>query len=102
MWLTLTQTGNKVQFRKSRTFVAGLALNQNRPEIALKILEGETMYVAMRHIKLLAWAQTGQFEKVFSMLKATVRQHEQNQKIKQMTSNQVVCFEMSSRHVAMN
>lgn len=90
LWTQLTEVGNKVQFRKSRTFTAGLALKQNRPELALKILEGETIYVTMRHIKLLAWAQIGKFDEVFKMLEELIKLHGENPKLKPFSSISVV------------
>lgn len=90
LWSQMTEVGNKVQFRKSRTFVAGLALKQNHPEVALSILEGDSTYVTMRHIKMLAWAQIGQFNKVFEMLKQMNERHEENQKQKPFQSISVV------------
>lgn len=90
--------GNKTQFRKSRTFVAGLAVKQNQPELALKILEGESTYVTMRHIKLLAWAQLGQFDKVFEMLRNILNRHENEKKYNPLTSTQVVSLSMNHVH----
>lgn len=90
----MTEVGNKVQFRKSRTFVAGLALKQNRPELALKILEGESTYVTMRHIKLLAWAQIGRFDEVIKMLDELIKRHCENKKLKPFSSISVVSVTM--------
>lgn len=92
LWSNITEAGNKVQFRKSRTFVAGLALKQNQPELALKILEGETTYVTMRHIKLLAWAKLGQFDKVFEMFQTILRRQKDEKKYEPQTSIAVVGF----------
>lgn len=86
----MTEMGNKVQFRKSRTFIAGLALKQNRPELALDILKGETTYVTMRHIKLLAWAQIGQFDQIFEMFRQLIERHSENPKLKPFSSISVV------------
>lgn len=86
----MTEVGNKVQFRKSRTFMAGLALKQNRHDLALDILKGETTYVTMRHIKLLAWAHTGQFDLVFDMLRQLMNLHNENPKLKPLSSISVV------------
>lgn len=80
-----------MQFRKSRTFVAALAVKQNQPKLALEILKGETMYVSMRHIKLMAWAQTGQFDEIFSMLRSVIELNNKP-KMDPKTSNQVVNF----------
>lgn len=90
LWTRMTEVGNKVQFRKSRTFIAGLALKQNRPELALSILEGDTTYVTMRHIKMLAWAQIGQFDRVFEMLNQLIKRHGENPKLKPFQSISVV------------
>lgn len=61
-----------VQLRTSRTFIAALAVNQNDPENALKIMNGEDMYMASSHINLMAWAQMGQLNKILKMLKSNV------------------------------
>lgn len=90
LWSRMTEVGNKVQFRKSRTFIAGLALKQNRPNAALQILEGDTTYVTMRHIKLLAWAKIGQFDRIFEMLKQMIERHNENPKLKPFQSIPVV------------
>lgn len=90
LWIDISEGVNKVQFRKSRTFVAGLALKQNQPELALKILEGETTYVTMRHIKLLAWAQLNQFDKVFDMFRNVLKRHESEKKYNPSTSIDIV------------
>lgn len=79
-----------MQFRKSRTFVAGLAVKQQQPELALKILDGETTYVTMRHIKLLAWAHTGQFDNVSEMFRTIIKRHKTETKYNPLTSIQVV------------
>lgn len=92
LWSRMSEVGNKVQFRKSRTFIAGLALKQNRPDVALKILEGDTTYVTMRHIKMLAWAQTGQFDRIFEMLKQLIERHNENPKLKPFQSILVVSY----------
>lgn len=90
LWTRMTEVGNKVQFRKSRTFVAGLALKQNRPDLALSILEGDTTYVTMRHIKILAWAQIGEVDRVFEMLEQMIERHNENPKLKPFQSISVV------------
>lgn len=92
MWKTVQEHGNKVQFRKSRTFVAGLALKQNQPDIALQILEGETTYVSMRHIKLLAWSRTTKFEAIFDMFHSLFKLHEENKKRMPLTSIEIVSY----------
>lgn len=92
MWKTVQEVGNKVQFRKSRTFVAGLALKQNKPDIALQILEGETAYVSMRHIKLLAWSRTSKFKEIFEMFHSLFKLHEENKKRMPSTSIEVVSY----------
>lgn len=93
LWSRMTEAGNKVQFRKSRTFVAGLAVKQNQPEMALKILEGETTYVTMRHIKLLAWSQLGQFDMVFEMFRTILKRKQDEKKYEPQTSISVVSIE---------
>lgn len=102
LWKRMSEVGNKVQFRKSRTFIAGLALKQNRPDLALTILEGDTTYVTMRHIKLLAWAQCGQFDLVFEMLKQMIERHKENPKLKPFQSISVVSIFPLNRLIAIS
>lgn len=90
LWSKISNKGNQIQFRKSRTFVAGLALKQNRPELALEILEGDTTYVSMRHIKILAWARTGQFDKVFEMFRTLMKRHAEEKKYEPLSSVPIV------------
>lgn len=74
----MTDARKNYQFRKSRTFIAGLAVRQRRPKIALDVLNDDEnyFYVTIRHIRLLAWAQLGQFNKVFEMFETIVRRTE--------------------------
>lgn len=67
-------------------------MKQNQSELALKILEGETTYVTMRHIKLLAWTQLGQFDKVFEMFRSILKRHEDEKKYNPLTSIQIVSY----------
>lgn len=79
------------QLKASRTFVAGLAVNQRHPEAALEIMKGENMYTAMVHINLMAWSQTGDFKEIFNMLNAIIdRAKDKNNPKKLTTSTEVV------------
>lgn len=80
-----------MQLRASRTFVAAFAVNQKQPQTALDIMNGEGMYMISRHIKLMAWAQTGQLNEIFKMLKSNIDFIKQeNGKIKCKLSFEVV------------
>lgn len=72
--------------------MAGLAVKQFQPELALQILEGETTYVTMRHIKQLAWAQLGQFDKIFEMFGIVLKRHHNEKNYEPLTSISVVSF----------
>ncbi|XP_031631367.1 uncharacterized protein LOC116345815 [Contarinia nasturtii] len=88
-----TKLSHKHEFRKSRTFVAGLAVRQHQPKIALNIVENDESkptFVTIRHIKLLAWAQLGQFEKITEILWRVIGDHEKNPKFKPTTSIEVL------------
>lgn len=78
------------QLRASRTFVAALAVNQKHPEVALEIMKGEAMYNAMRHINLMAFAQTGQVNEIISMLKQMLEHFKENRNVNIKTSSEVV------------
>lgn len=54
------------------------------------------MYVSMRNIKLMAWAQTGQYRKILNMLNATIELYKENNgKIVPSTSAEVVSWKIS-------
>lgn len=84
------------QLRASRTFVAALAVNQNDPETALQLMTGEGIYTSMRHINLMAWAQTAQFKDIFAMLNKMIEFFNQkNGKVSMTTSIGVVGFQFT-------
>lgn len=69
----------KLPFRKSFTFVAGLAMKHNQPETALKVLEPifKDFHVTVRQIKLLAWSQIGRIDRIDDMLRTIIKRHTQ-------------------------
>ncbi|XP_031629406.1 pentatricopeptide repeat-containing protein 2, mitochondrial-like [Contarinia nasturtii] len=75
LWKKEKSISSKHHFRKSLTFVAGLALKQNDPGLALNILEDgvDHFYVTLRQIRLLAWAQLEKFDNVLEMLRSILR-----------------------------
>ncbi|XP_031632916.1 uncharacterized protein LOC116346825 [Contarinia nasturtii] len=91
LWKKMTYKNDKHQFRKSLTFVAGLAIKQKQPKIALEVLRiyedyPKNFYFAVREIKLLAWAQIGHYDKVLNMFRTILERHKQKQEKDQLTS----------------
>ena len=60
--------------RKSVTFLAGLALNQNAPHIALEVISSvkQQNYMTVRNIKAQALADLGRYEDVLPILRAVL------------------------------
>lgn len=60
--------------RKSVTFLAGLALNQNAPHIALEVISSvkQQNYMTVRNIKAQALVDLGRFEDVLPILRAVL------------------------------
>lgn len=85
-------TNHKQHFRKSLTFVAGLAVKKNQPETALKVLEPifTGFHMPLRHIKLLAWSQMGQIFNIDEMLRTIIKRHRQINVEHERTSVEVV------------
>ncbi|XP_031617531.1 pentatricopeptide repeat-containing protein 2, mitochondrial-like [Contarinia nasturtii] len=81
LWKEMQSNGSH-QYRKSRTFVAGLAIKQNEPQLALDIIEDEEqqLYVNNRHILLLAWAQLQRYTDIIEMLKYLFEIHKNDGK----------------------
>lgn len=72
--------------------LAGLALKQNSPEIALSLVDISSSYVTIRFIKLMAYTQMGEFDKAFDILRQTIQIyifHETNKK--PSIGRQMVC-----------
>lgn len=92
LWRKISEMENH-QYRKSRTFVAGLAVNQKKPRLALEIIEDkeQQLYVTNRHILLLAWTQLEQYDDIVEMLRHSLTMSRETEK-KFTTSMQVVSF----------
>ncbi|XP_031629373.1 pentatricopeptide repeat-containing protein 2, mitochondrial-like [Contarinia nasturtii] len=88
LWKKVNRNKTKNQYRKSRTFVAGLALKQNDPGLALNVLEDgvDHFYVTMRHIRLLAWAQLKRFDNILRTLRMILQRFQKEKVIDQLTS----------------
>lgn len=58
LWKDLAEVGH-IPMRKAATFAAGLALEQNAPDIALEILSTikDQFYVTVRNLKVMAYAE---------------------------------------------
>lgn len=93
-WKAITSSDRKY-LRRSRLFVAALALNQNQPAVALNILDGdtrkeETNYVTIRQIRLVAWSRMHKFDGVIDMLRGLLEEHKSSRAFKPHTSLDVL------------
>lgn len=83
-------TSNFPPIRKVITFLAGLALKQNSPEIALELLSLiKTRYIDSRCLKILTYSKLNRFNDVMFLLKKSL---EGNYKIKETYFSDVVCI----------
>ncbi|XP_042909663.1 pentatricopeptide repeat-containing protein 2, mitochondrial isoform X2 [Parasteatoda tepidariorum] len=69
--VTLAREARVPVLRKALTFVVALALNQNKPDIALEILSSIDRYnnITGNNLKLLAYAGLGRTQDAFSILR---------------------------------
>lgn len=86
---------NRKYLRRSRLFVAALALNQNQPAVALNILDGEsrkeeTNYITARQIRLIAWSRMHKFDGIIDMLHGLLEEHKRYRAFKPHTSRDVL------------
>ncbi|XP_031628026.1 uncharacterized protein LOC116343877 [Contarinia nasturtii] len=91
-WKKMEEIQVKHPFRKSLTFVAGMAVKHNRPEIALEVLECifKDFHVTVRQIKLLAWCQLGRFGKITDMFRTIIKRHKELNRNDEYTSLEVL------------
>nr|XP_050849819.1 pentatricopeptide repeat-containing protein 2, mitochondrial-like [Vespula vulgaris] len=86
-WRELS-TSNFPPIRKVITFLAGLALKQNSPEIALELLSLiKTRYIDSRCLKILTYSKLNRFNDVMFLLKKSL---EGNYKIKETYFSDVI------------
>lgn len=63
---------------RSRYLLAGLALKQNEPKIALNLVPERKLYVSIRFIQLMAFAQMGHFDRACDILRRTIDYYKAN------------------------
>ena len=62
----------RVLIRRQRHLLAGLALKQNDPMVALSLLETNEFHVGARFIRLMAFTQHRRFDDTFDVLRQTI------------------------------
>lgn len=88
---------NVKQLHRSRYFLAGLAMKQNSPEIALRLVDGPSSYVTMRFIRLMAYTQLDDFNKACDLLQQTIENYKlKSTKNKPCFGRQMVCHHFIS------
>ncbi|XP_055689356.1 pentatricopeptide repeat-containing protein 2, mitochondrial-like [Lutzomyia longipalpis] len=99
LWSQLTREG-KILMRKASTFAAGLALRQNDPEMALKIISTirQQSYMTVRNIRILASARLNRFEWLSVNLKEIMEFGKQCETNKPSISEDVLSEVLTSLH----
>lgn len=76
---------------RNKYFLAGLALKQNKPSIALNLVNERHLYVTYRFIQLMAYTQSGNFDEACDILSRTIKSYKVNRSInKPNFGNQMV------------
>lgn len=73
LWKDLAEVGH-IPMRKAATFAAGLALEQNSPQIALEILSTikDQSYVSVRNLKLITYAKLDRPDNAIPILRNSI------------------------------
>lgn len=73
LWHELKTVGHN-PMRKAATFMAGLALNQNEPQVALEVLSNlqNQSYMTIRNIKMAALTSIGRLDDAIHVLKSVI------------------------------
>lgn len=78
---------------RSRYLLAGLALKQNEPLMALNLVPEYKMYVTIRFIRVLAFTQCGYFDCACDILRRTIAFYKANRNgPKPYFGIQMVCY----------
>lgn len=78
---------------RSRYLVAGLALKQNEPAVALNLVPDSQLFVSIRFIRLMAFTQIGRFDHACAILRRTINYYKANQNgPKPYFGVQMVCY----------
>lgn len=81
--------------------MAGLALKQNEPTIALNLLPENKLYVTIRFIRLIAFTQSGRFDRACNILRQTVDYYKRNRNgVKTYFGTQMVCESIVKRIIS--
>lgn len=62
----------RLLIRRPRHLLAGLALKQNEPTVALSLLENNEYHIGARFIRLMAFMQCRRFDCTFDVLRQTI------------------------------
>lgn len=77
---------------RSTYLLAGLALKQNEPTLALNLLPEDRLYVTCRFIKFIAYTQSGRFDRACEILRRTIGfYHSKSNVAKPYFGTQMVC-----------
>ena len=80
------------KLNRSRYLLAGLALKQNEPSIALNLVPENNSYVTVRYLRLLAFTQSGRFEQACNILRQNIDKYNVNRNgNKPYLGTQMVC-----------
>lgn len=66
------------QLNRSSQLLAGLALKQNDPKLALSLINNASTYATIRFIQLAAFTQLGDFHNAFHVLHRTIEAYKLN------------------------
>lgn len=72
------RTKNVKQLNRSKYFVAGLALKQNQPKVALNLVSENNLYVTVRFIQLAAFTKSGNFDRACDIIRRTIESYKLN------------------------
>lgn len=71
----------RILIRRARHLLAGLALKQNDPSVALSVLEEKEFHIGARFIRLMAFTQSHRFNCAFAVLQQTIDSYKNNGKM---------------------
>lgn len=73
--MSAAESVGHIPMRRTLTYAAALALNNNDPQTCLDLLSSSRQqnYVTIRNLKALAFVKAGRFEDVLAILRATLQ-----------------------------
>lgn len=85
--------------KRSKYLLAGLALKQNEPTIALNLVHENKVYVSIRFIRFLAFTQSGRFDDACAILRQTIDYYKaRKNSVKTYFGIQMVCYSNRKRN----